>query len=203
MTRAQFLAKFPRATEQVIRLNCSDYLKGGGEKHGTAKAAIAAALIPSDPASGPKRKRKLVERTRNACTWTEAEFWTRIRSCLRRMSIYWRPAREALHAARVPFHGPRGQKWAFLCADCQKLFKRSSVQLDHVNPCGALKSYEDIGAFLERLLPEDPNAYRVRCTKCHQAKTNRERETSRSAPQCARANPPPSAPPPQHGSSAR
>lgn len=167
MTRNEFLARFPNASEAVIRANCVD-----------AKPTVAPSTISSVPAKARSvsvKRKSRVPLTRNMGTWSEAAYWQRIRSCLRRMSIYWKPARAALLASRVPFNGPRGQKWAFLCADCQKLFKRRSVHLDHVIPCGTLRSYVDLGNFLERLLPEDPKAYQVRCHKCHQKKTNTER----------------------------
>ena len=167
MTRSEFLARFPHASEAAIRANCHV------EQQPKPNKTALLLLLPNKPAKKPKRR--LVPRTRNAGTWTEAEFWGRLRSCLRRMSIYWKPARIALHAARTPFHGPRGQKWAFLCADCNKLFKRSAVELDHDTPAGALTCYEHIGPFLARLLPEDTASYKVRCKKCHLAKTNAER----------------------------
>lgn len=169
--RADFVTLYPRASEAVIRLNCTDWE--------TPRPSTPAEkrLGPAKAKESPKKRVARVPRTRNAGTWTEAEMWGRIRSCLRRMSIYWRPARQALLAARIPFRGPRGQKWAFLCADCQKLFKRSQVELDHVIACGSLRCYADVGAFLERLLPEDANAYKVRCRSCHRIKTNADRET--------------------------
>lgn len=166
MNRSEFLARFPNASEAVIRANCVD-----------AKPTVAPSTLTSmhlKARSVPVKRKSRVSLTRNMGTWTEAQYWKRIRSCLRRMSIYWKPAHAALLASRVPFNGPRGQK-AFLCADCQKLFKRRSVHLDHIIPCGTLRSYADLGHFLERLLPEDPKAYQVRCHKCHQKKTNAER----------------------------
>ena len=182
MTREQFLERFPKASEACIRANCTPApwpLENG------LAWGVRSVSRPSDPLgkakTQPKPKRasngkQRVERTRNMGTWTESQYYQRIRSCLRRMSMFWKPALAALKAARVPFAGPRGQKWAFLCADCGKLFKRKLVQIDHDCPCGALTSHEHIGAFVARLLPEDPKAFRVRCKACHQIKTNKERE---------------------------
>ena len=121
-----------------------------------------------------KSKRKRVQKTRNSCTWTEAEYWQRIRSCLRKMSMFWKPAREALIAARIPCKGPRGQKWAYICSDCGKVYHRKQVHIDHIIPCGKLTSYECIGEFVRKLLPEDKGAFAVRCVTCHQTKTNSE-----------------------------
>ena len=135
------------------------------KRKGKAKAAKPA-----------KQKKERVPKTRNSGTWTEAQYWGRIRSCLRRMSLFWKPAREALQAARVACAGPRGQKWAYVCADCGKVFQRKLVHIDHIEPCGKLTDYAHIGDFLRRLLPEGKDAYAVRCLTCHQAKTNAERE---------------------------
>jgi hypothetical protein len=146
------------------------------------------AVLPSSithPAQKPATARKQgkarlpraskVPRTRNGSTWTEAQFWQAVRSTLRRGFRWWKPAVAALHAARAPFRGPRGQKWAFLCADCQKLFIRRKVQIDHVVACGALTDYAHVGEFVRRLTPESPDAFRVRCLTCHQLKTNSEK----------------------------
>lgn len=168
-TFAQLKARFPNASLGFLAANASD-----GLPPELSPPRLAAPAAKPKPAA-PRISR--VKRTRNAGTWTEAQFWQRIRSCLRRMSVYWRPARAALIAARVPCRGPNGQKWAYLCADCNTLHPRKRVQLDHVIPCGALRTFEHMGEFLSRLLPEDAGAYKVRCLKCHQVKTNAERIT--------------------------
>lgn len=73
----------------------------------------------------------------------------------------------ALKAARVPVSGPRGQKWAFKCSDCGKMFLRKNIQIHHVVPCGELKKPEDIAGFLERLTCEEESGYFVLCKTCH------------------------------------
>lgn len=122
-----------------------------------------------------KAKKRRVERTRNAGTWTEAHYWGVLRSGLRRLFRFWKPAVNALNAARVPHSGPRGQRWAYVCADCKKLFLRKDVQIDHVEPVGKLLDYADVGDFLRRLTPEDPEAFRTLCKTCHLKKTKTER----------------------------
>jgi hypothetical protein len=120
--------------------------------------------------------RQRVSKHRNGGIWSEARYWQAIRSGLRRTFRFWKPAVDALHAARVPMKGPRGQKWAYLCCDCRKLFKRRAVEIDHVTPCGVLTAFEHIPGFIQRLTPESPEAFKIRCLKCHQAKTAAERE---------------------------
>lgn len=157
-TRAEWLAEYPHVSESFLRLNASD-----------------GAPVNVNGATKPKRASK-VPRTRNGGTWTEAEYFQRLRSCLRKMSMYWKPARDAERAARVPMKGPNGQKWAFLCADCNKLHKRKNVNIEHITPAGSLTSLDHLPGFVARLFPEDPAAFAVRCLDCHQKKTNAERE---------------------------
>lgn len=122
--------------------------------------------------------RRRAAKPRNAGTISEAAYWQMVRSGLRRTFRFWKPAMAALKAARVAVKGPRGQKWAYLCCDCQKLFLRRQVQIDHVTPCGELKSYDHVGEFLRRLTPEAATDFACRCKGCHQAKTNKERACS-------------------------
>jgi 5-methylcytosine-specific restriction endonuclease McrA len=138
-------------------------------------AAVAGRIAPK-PTPAPPKGRQRVVKSRNAGQWTEARYWQAVRSALRRGFRFWGPAKAALMAARVAAPGPRGRKWLFLCAGCGKLFLRRQVQIDHVVPCGQLTCLEHIPGFLARLTPEDPAAYAVRCTHCHQRKTDGERQ---------------------------
>lgn len=174
MTRGEFTALFPRASEATIRANCTDAIARTGpislpkvQKAGNAKETPSRAK--------PAGKRQRVPRTRNAGTWTEAQHFTRIRSCLRRMSMFWIPAKRALAAVRIPWAGPHGRKWGFPCAACGKIYARKGVQIDHIIPCGALTDYSHLPQFINRLLPENGDAFRIVCKSCHQAKTNTER----------------------------
>lgn len=130
--------------------------------------------------TGPKVKkitrRRTVERTRNGGTITEAAFWGMVRSGLRRTFRFWKPALAALKAARVPCKGPRGQKWKYLCCDCQKFFLRKQVQIHHIEPVGTILDYGDVGYFLKKLTPEDPKAFKVLCVTCHRVHTNNSRD---------------------------
>jgi 5-methylcytosine-specific restriction endonuclease McrA len=77
----------------------------------------------------------------------------------------------ALRQARFPWPGPRGRKWGFTCAHCRGKFIRNNVEVDHIIPCGSLKTIEDLPAFIARALPEDPKAFQVLCKQCHGVKT--------------------------------
>lgn len=178
MTRAEFTARFPHASEMTIRLNCSD---------ATTRAVSAptpASQMPANakerPARKPARKpskRVLLPRTRNAGTMTEGAYWGALRSLLRQFSLRrWKPRNLALNAAKIPFNGPNNQRFAYRCCACGGAFKRDAVDVDHVESCGTLKSHEDLGPFVARLLAEDPKAWRVMCKPCHQIRTNEQRE---------------------------
>lgn len=130
-----------------------------------------------DIAKAPKKK-WTVARTRNGGTWTEAAFWGRLRTELRRVHRFWKPKAAALKAARVAYKTGH----AYLCADCQRLFRKEGVEVDHVEPCGSLRCLEDLPGFVARLFIEDPAGYRVRCKNvCHRAKTTAENEARRAA----------------------
>lgn len=188
MTREELLARFPRASAAVLALNTGAPRPAPSAAPCPPRPVFPAAGVKTAPrpptprkskgtaSAGPAKPRAArVPKTRNAGTWTEAEFYGRLRSCLRRMSMFWRPARIALHAARIPCSGARGQKWAYVCADCRRAFPRKQIHIDHVEPCGALTELAHLPDFVRRLTPEDPQAYAVRCLSCHQAKTNAER----------------------------
>ncbi len=120
-------------------------------------------------------KRKLVPRTRNAATMTEAGYWGAVRSHLRRGFRYWKPIMKAKMAARRPYKGTnKRQKWESQCAHCKEWFKEKDVQVDHRIPVGSLRCPEDLAGFLERLTAEE--GYDVLCKPCHQVKTNEERK---------------------------
>jgi hypothetical protein len=120
-------------------------------------------------------KKQRAARTRNGGTWTESAFFGRLRSALRRLSMFWKPSLAALKLAQVSAPGPHGRKWLFRCAGCDGLFMRKQVQIDHVVQVGSLRCLEDLPGFVERLLPEDPAAFRVLCKKCHSAVTAQQR----------------------------
>lgn len=117
-------------------------------------------------------------KTRNANTWTEAGYWSRIRSGLRRMFRFtWKPAALALERSKRKYQGPNPrQKFEYQCADCQNWFCRKEVEVDHIVPCGSLNCAADLAGFLERLHAERTEDFQVLCKDCHKKKTAEERE---------------------------
>lgn len=128
---------------------------------------------------------KRVARTRNGGAWTEAQYWGRIRSALRRMSMYWKPIKEARDRAKRPYKGRnKRQKWEFQCAQCKNWFPQKSINVDHIVEAGSLRCAEDLPGFVERLFCEDVNGYQVLCKNqkengkiihhgCHEKKSHK------------------------------
>lgn len=117
-----------------------------------------------------------VERTRNLKTETESGHMGKIRSALRRLSRFWKPALSALDAAHRPYKGPNKRlKNEYKCATCNEWFPRKNVEINHKIPCGSLKSYEDVPSFLGRMFCEDVKGYSVLCKECHKAETKEQR----------------------------
>lgn len=123
------------------------------------------------------KKRKIrktrVERTRNGGTWTESQYFSRIRAILRNGFRYYKPLMMALELASRPSQSAnKKQKKEYQCAYCKKWFKRKDVQIDHIEECGSLNSYADIVPFIMRLTMEDPSAYQILCKHDHKKKTD-------------------------------
>lgn len=174
-TFAQLRAKFPNASIGFLAANSSDGLPPELAPSTPRPEKQPARGKTATPAKSKGNRASRVPRVRNGGAWSEARYWQALRSTLRRAFRFWRPALDALRAARVASKGPRGRKWLFLCADCKKLFLRRQVQIDHIVPCGTLTSFDHLPDFIRRLTPENPSAYAVRCLDCHQTKTNAER----------------------------
>lgn len=183
-TESDLRALFPNATPEFIRLNAAPTVKPSltvpAQPPAPAQRPLRRASRPPSPMKTAeimptrlKRKGRRVERTRNGGTWTEAEYWGRIRSHLRRLFRFWKPAADALRAVRVA--GPRG--FLYRCSACGSLFPRKQVEADHRIPCGKLLQLEDLPGFVGRLTPEDPAAFQVLCEGCHRQKTATERES--------------------------
>lgn len=119
-----------------------------------------------------KPKKSKVEKTRNLNTWTESEYFSRIRSSLRRVFRYFKPMQKALDDASRPNQSDNKRlKKEYKCEICQNWFKRADVEIDHREECGSLKTYDDIVPFIKRLTVEDPTAYAILCKPCHIVKT--------------------------------
>jgi ribosomal protein L44E len=114
---------------------------------------------------------------------TEAAYWGWIRSSLRRMSQRWKPIYQCLNEAKSPVTQRDTAKWGsrihyvYTCSSCRKRFPKKEVEVDHIIPCGSLRSEGDLGPFVSRLLCE-VEGLRVMCHECHKAVTDEARGSS-------------------------
>lgn len=119
---------------------------------------------------------KKVIKTRNGGTMTEAQYFGKLRSSLRRSFRWWIPMKQALDAAKRTSENKTNKrlKFEYQCAKCGNWFPRSGVEIDHIEPCGSLLSLTDLVEFVEKLTPENPDAYQVLCKDDHKQKTQEE-----------------------------
>lgn len=134
---------------------------------------IREALTPKVGRKATRRpKTARVARTRAGGEWTEAAFWSFLRSGLRQLSRRWPPVtRHVWNESRRPYVGlNKRQKWEYQCSLCGTWAIRKAMQADHIVPCGALKGWDDLPTFTQRLLCE-VEGVRILCERCHQART--------------------------------
>lgn len=126
-----------------------------------------------------KPKTNRVPKTRAGGEWTEAAFWGFLRSALRQASRRFPPiTRHAMEQNRRESQGEnKRQKWEYYCSNCSCWFPAKEVIVEHIQPCGSLKSWEDFKEFGERLFV-DADQLTVHCKDCAKEKTKREKERS-------------------------
>lgn len=114
------------------------------------------------------------DKPRNNGQWTEARYESFIRSTLRSGSRRWPPKWEVLKDAfsRTGVN-PKTKRTAklYLCAQCKEENSSKDVQVDHVEPIGPTKTWDE---FIERLFCEKDNL-QVLCKPCHKKKTKEEK----------------------------
>jgi 5-methylcytosine-specific restriction endonuclease McrA len=122
-------------------------------------------------------KRVKAIKTHNNNTLTESEYFSKIRSSLRKSFQYWKPMSVALELSSRKYTGENKRiKKEYQCACCGEWFIRKDVQIDHIIPCGSLRTFDDIVPFIKNLTQEDPSAYQILCHIHHLNKTNIERK---------------------------
>lgn len=123
-----------------------------------------------------KNKRQLLPRPYNAGTMTVSEFWSMIRSALRKSSRWWKPIQQAKAAVKRKYSGPnKRQKFEYQCNVCKNYFPEKRINVDHIIPVGSLMCSDDLKGFVERLFCEQENL-QVMCDVCHDKKTKQEKK---------------------------
>jgi len=121
-----------------------------------------------------KEKRVKASKIRGAGKYTESEYFQRIRQFLRKCFQYWPPMQLALNKASRPSQSSNKRlKKEYQCNHCKKWFPRKNVQIDHINECGSLSTYEDIVPFIKRLTIEDIDGFQILCKQDHSTKTKK------------------------------
>lgn len=111
--------------------------------------------------------------SRNGKTMTESQYFSKIRSILRSGFRYWKPMQQALELASRPSQNVNKRiKKEYQCNHCKNWFKRADAEIDHKIECGSLSTYDDIVPFIQRLTPENVNAFQILCKTCHKVKTD-------------------------------
>lgn len=115
---------------------------------------------------------------------TEAEFKSRIISCLRQSSRWWKPKQEAIARARVG----RGK---YKCEECWEVWpltlppepwkkrKRKNIQADHREPVVPLTWFTTYDDWIKRCFVW-AEWFDALCWKCHTEKTKKENAERRA-----------------------
>jgi len=118
-----------------------------------------------------------VKKERANGRWSEARYFSFIRSALRKASMSWPVKSDVLAASRrdrTEASGEGKHRYEYECAGCRRHYQGKDVAVDHLVPAGTLKKFEDLAGFVSRLYCE-ADGLQVLCTDCHQTKTNHER----------------------------
>ena len=122
---------------------------------------------------------------KNNPKWTEARFFSFIRSSLRSAFRKWGPKYEVLNDAKRPaeyeWWNAEGNRqlnvqWEYKCAGCGEWFMRKEVEVDHIEPVGSLQDFDDLPGFTERMFTSK-DGLRVLCYQCHRDVTNEARKS--------------------------
>lgn len=107
--------------------------------------------------------------------WSSAKFWGFIRSALRSKMSRWPPKIEAKKLARRKYIGEnKQQKWEYQCAICQNWFMDKETEMDHIEPAGTLRDYDDLPEFVRKLFV-GLDGWRCLCKPCHKSVTAEQR----------------------------
>lgn len=138
-----------------------------------------------------KKKRKIIEKdgkfysvrgkelTRCSNTMTEAEFFSWIKSGIRRLTTRWEPKNDVLNENKRKYEGDnKRQKWEHQCSICLKWVPVGNIEIDHIIPIGHPTCFEDLGGIYERALCER-SGFQKLCKECHKHKTAMDRKTGK------------------------
>lgn len=119
---------------------------------------------------------------------TEAAFFGKIRSILRKEWRHSQPYKDAIKRAKKPYMGAGRRKFSVACEQCgveyamkERIEVESAVKgkmkevlaynIDHKVDAGSLKSFDDLSGFAERLFCSIDDL-QILCYHCHKKKTH-------------------------------
>lgn len=88
-------------------------------------------------------------------------------SLLRRGTFKFPFRNEAMKLARVEYG-------RYLCNMCKQVVWRRDVKVDHITPAVGIEGFVDWNTYIDRMYPQDVNAFQVLCNDCHKIKTKQE-----------------------------
>lgn len=108
--------------------------------------------------------------------WTKTQYFQFIRSNLRRAFMRYPASYKAIEPYTRTFNvtlknGKTKKQKEVECQMCKGWFKVSHVQMDHKIPCGTLKDYSDLEAFISTLYCSTENLEPLCKETCHPIKT--------------------------------
>lgn len=116
------------------------------------------------------------EKVRAGKTWTEARYFSFMRSALRGAWSRYPVKHQFMKSKQLPYSGSdKRTRFEYECSECKQRFVGKDVQVDHKVPAGSLNKYEDLPSFAERLFCEADNL-QIMCKPCHKVKTQEERK---------------------------
>jgi 5-methylcytosine-specific restriction endonuclease McrA len=109
------------------------------------------------------------------CGWTKARYFSFIRSALRAATMRYPAKQKYLNRACRTAPANMRAKYVCDCELCGEVVGKSKAEVDHINPAGSLRSYEDLPGFVERLFCGFDN-FQILCPPCHEIKTLADRK---------------------------
>jgi len=100
---------------------------------------------------------------------------------LRRGSMRWKPAQEAINEVKEIYYieskkGKKLRRVKFRCNICKQFYSRKEIQLDHIEPVVNTKTgWESWDSYINRMFT-NKSGYQVLCKGCHLEKSKSERE---------------------------
>ena len=81
--------------------------------------------------------------------------------------MFWKPILNCKKNARREYEGEnKRRKFEYQCGECLNYFPDKEVAVHHINPVGALNSFEDLATFVKNLFCEEDGLILL-CDGCH------------------------------------